>query len=118
MYILKISMEDGFFDAPVDLFKEKQLLSQCSESVYFLCTKKSKNGSNHSILQKTVFYKQVLEVHRPSTFLCQISGALKSLVPNPEPVTHSGSQNNTAYIYLYTGTVLKHLNSLIQIRDP
>jgi hypothetical protein len=32
------------------------------------------NGSNHSIFWKTVFYKQILEFHRPSKFLCQTSG--------------------------------------------
>jgi hypothetical protein len=35
---------------------------------------KVQNGSNHSIFWKTVFYKQVLEFHGPSEFLCQTSG--------------------------------------------
>jgi hypothetical protein len=36
--------------------------------------KNVQNGSNHSIFRKIVFYKQVLEFHRPSKFVCQTSG--------------------------------------------
>ncbi len=34
---------------------------------------KGQNGRNHSIFQKTVFYKQILDFHCPSKILCQTS---------------------------------------------
>jgi hypothetical protein len=91
---LKSVWKDGFFDTPFDLIKEKKISSHSRVSVYFLWTKKPKNGSNHSIFRKTVFYKQVFEFHRPSKFLCQTSGRQIhwSLVPGERFI-----QTNTNY---------------------
>jgi hypothetical protein len=50
---LKSVWKDGFFDIPFDLIKEKQFSSHNRVSVDFWWTKKSKNGSNHSIFRKT-----------------------------------------------------------------
>jgi hypothetical protein len=46
------------------------LKSQCVLSMNF----KVQNASNHSIVRKTVFHKQVLDFHRSSKIVCQTSG--------------------------------------------
>jgi hypothetical protein len=48
---------------------------------------KVKNASNHSIFRKTVFYKQVLEFHRPSNFYVGHLG-VKVTGPYCSPSTH------------------------------
>jgi hypothetical protein len=58
---LKSVWKDGFFDTPFDLNKEKKFSSLRRDNELFWELKKVKNGSNHSIFRKMVFYKQVLE---------------------------------------------------------
>ncbi len=55
------------------LFKEKELSSKRRVNVYILWTKcrKCKQPIN---IRRTVFYKQVLDFHRPSKLLCHTSG--------------------------------------------
>jgi|LakMenE18May11ns_1017448.scaffolds.fasta_scaffold5863604_1 hypothetical protein len=41
-------------------------------------------ATNHSIVRKSVYYKQVLDFLRPVKILCQTSGVSKSLVPSTD----------------------------------
>ena len=60
-------------DTPFDLTKEKKISSHRRVSVHFLWTKKSKMEATTQYFGKRFFYKQVLEFHRLSKFLCQTS---------------------------------------------
>jgi hypothetical protein len=72
---LKSVWKDGCFDTPFDLTKEKKFSSHSSVNVNFLWTKKKSPKWKQPLnISENVFYKHVLEFHRPSKFLCQTSG--------------------------------------------
>ncbi len=103
MYIFEISIKDGFW-FPIWLIQgEKVFISkknQCELS------KKFKKASNLSC--KTVFYKQVLNFHRPSKILCQNRGIPGFLYSSPKTwkvfrrtwrIQTTGSQNHWSIKY-------------------
>jgi hypothetical protein len=71
MYIFVISIKDGSFDIPFDLFKEKKSFHRIEES---MSSKKFKMQATTQYLLKRFFNKQVLDFHRPSKILCQTFG--------------------------------------------
>ena len=70
---LKSVQKAGFFDAPFDIFKEKKFSSLRRDSELFWELKKVKNGRNCSKFWKTVFHKQIIDLHCPSNILCYTS---------------------------------------------
>jgi hypothetical protein len=76
---LKSVRKDGFFDAPFDLFKEKKSFQLLEVTMHFLRTQKVKIGRNRSKFRKTVFHKQIIDIHCPSKILCHTSKLLNFL---------------------------------------
>ncbi len=97
MYIFEISMKRRIFWYPIRPNQRKKFSSHNRVSVYLFMNYEAQNGINHSIFRKMVFYKQVLEFHCPSKFLCQTSGrqnhwSLLQTRPILEVHLHSVSQ--------------------------
>jgi hypothetical protein len=72
-----------FFDTPFDPIKEKKFSSPPSRvSVnFFFDIRSPKKDETTQYFGKRFFYKQVLEFHRPSKFLCQTTGRQELLIP-------------------------------------
>jgi hypothetical protein len=63
--------KDGFFDTPIDLFKEKKFSSLVTRNLSgnFKKGQKLKEMLN---ISKMIFYKQILDLHSPSKFMLLI----------------------------------------------
>ncbi len=70
-----------FFDTPYRFKKKKNFHHKGSMCTFYEL--KVQNASNHSIVCKSLFYKQVLDFHHP--FLCQTSGRQNHRSPTAHP---------------------------------
>jgi hypothetical protein len=71
-------MKNGFFDT---LSKKKSFNLVVGSMCAFYGLKSQKMQANTQYFGKRFFYKQVLEFHRPSKFVCQTSLGVKTSGP-------------------------------------
>ncbi len=74
MYIFEISIKRWIFWYPKRPIQKKKVFISLKSQCVLSMNLKVQNASNHSILRKTVFQKQVLDFHRSSKIECQTSG--------------------------------------------
>jgi hypothetical protein len=74
MYIFEISMKRRIFLYPIRPKERKKSFHLILGSVRTFYELKSPKWKQPLNISKTVFYKQDLEFHCPSKFLCQTSG--------------------------------------------